>query len=53
MHWWRGAFFFLDFTGFAGLHPIRLLDLKRQNTYMDAYRGGIFGVKIELKHWQG
>ena len=28
----------LDFTGFAGLHPYRLLDLKYKNAFAETYR---------------
>jgi hypothetical protein len=42
----------LDFTGFAGLHLIYLLDLKGQNAYTGTYRGGILGLSLSLKNWQ-
>lgn len=29
-------------SGFPGLHPSCLLDLKGQNAYTETYRGGIF-----------
>ena len=40
----------LDFTGFAELHPVYLLDLKCRNGYMGTYRGCIFALYLSSEN---